>query len=115
MVDGLLDWFVWLSGKRVECGWVAWLVCETVREKSSGWMGCLVGWFVGWLLKLPSVVVVVVVQAIRTAAAVVSALASGTSPSACVTLASLATTARFSSALAPPPAAHMVRSSLLCS
>ena len=45
--DGLLDWFVWLSGKRVECGWAAWLVCETVREKSSGWMGCLVGWFVG--------------------------------------------------------------------
>ena len=43
MVDGLLDWFVWLSGKRVECGWVAWLVCETVREESSGWMGCLVG------------------------------------------------------------------------
>ena len=34
MVDGLIGWFVWLSGKRVEGGWVDWLVCVAVRKKS---------------------------------------------------------------------------------
>ena len=32
-VDGLLGWFVRLSGKRFESGWVAWVVCDTVRKE----------------------------------------------------------------------------------
>ena len=36
----LLGWFVRLSGKRAESGWVAWLVCE--KRFESGWVAWLV-------------------------------------------------------------------------